>query len=190
MRDKVKALVARLVSLFTLREVIVGWERSGRTAKLRGFKRGLPVVFTIPLIAGAAFEVLQVTLPAVAAAAGTTVPASLGEVPQGESEGSFQVYRVSITAPAAVTGNSANSATLYVRQMRAGAPVTTNGQTSGYLASLALVTGTNLVADQPVAMTIVGTPALLPGDELDVVAVQIGTGLAIPAGTTVHAEIG
>lgn len=182
-----KALGAWLVSLFVPREI--EWFTTA-PIKLRTFRRGNAVVLTLPLIAGGAYEVLQATLPAVAAAAGTTVPAELGEVPQQESQATFSVFRADITSPALVTGNNANSATVNLRQMRAGVAVTTNAQALGVFATLALVTGTNLAADVASAMAVTGLPVLLPGDVIDVQVVQIGTGLALPVGTKVQVEVG
>lgn len=138
--------------------------------------------YLLPRVAGGAFEILEATLGAVAAAAGTTVPAELGEVPVQESEQHWQIARMSVTAPTLVTGNASNSGTLNVRQMRAGSAVATVG-------TLALVAGVNLAAETPVQIPVTGTPDLLAGDVLDVQYVQIGTGLALPAGTSVKAEI-
>ena len=128
-----------------------------------------------------AFEVLQDDIAAISAAAGTTVNGELGEVPVNESEQNWGLYRVAITATAAVTGNNSNSGTINIRQMRAGAAVAT-------VASLALVTGTNLAAEVPTVIPISGSPVLVAGDVLDVQYVQIGTGLALPL-STVKAEI-
>lgn len=189
LKTAVVLAAAWFTSLFVSHKVLPVWRTEGRYTKFRGFRRGVPVIFMVPRIAGAAFELLEATLDAVAAAAGTTVPAILGEVPVNESQANFSLQRVEVTAPALVTGNSTNSATINVRQLRAGAPVTTNGQTGGVLATLALVTGVNLAADTPAVLAVTGTPVLLAGDVLDVQVVQIGTGLAIPAGTSVKAEI-
>jgi hypothetical protein len=138
--------------------------------------------YLLPRIAGGAFQILEASLGAVAAAAGTTVPGILGEVPVQESEQHWQISRMSVTAPTLVTGNNTNSGTLNVRQMRAGAQVAVVG-------TLALVTGVNLAAETPVQIPTTGTPDLLAGDVLEVQYVQIGTGLALPAGTEVKAEI-
>lgn len=144
------------------------------------FHRG---AFTaVPHISGGAFQLLEATLGAVAAAAGTTVPAELGEVPLNESEQNWQLQRLSVTTPTLVTGNATNSGTINIRQMRAGAVIATVG-------TLALVAGVNLAAETPVNIPISGAPVLVAGDVLDVQYVQIGTGLALPAGTAVKAEI-
>ncbi len=183
-KSVVKSMVVRLASLFA-GDLVLRYER----------KRNVYVVahrgrfYSVRAIAGAAFQKLQADLPAVAAAAGTTVPAEVGEIPVNETNQHWGVQRASVLAPSLVTGNNANSTTLNLRQMRAGAAVTTNGQAAGVFATLALVTGVNLAADTPVAMTVTGTPDLVAGDVVDVQAVQIGTGLAIPDGTVVALEI-
>jgi hypothetical protein len=125
-------------------------------------------------------EVLQANVT-VAAAVGTTVQ-EIGEVPTREAEGTFNVERIEITAPSAVTGNGTNSTTINVRQMRAGAAIATLG-------SLALVAGVNLVAEVPTALALTGAPTVLAGDVIDAQFVQIGTGLALPAGTNIAVEI-
>lgn len=127
-----------------------------------------------------AMEILQANVT-VAAAVGTTVQI-LGEVPTREAQGAFNIERIVVIAPSAVTGNSTNSTTINVRQMRAGVAIATLG-------TLALTTGVNLAADVPVALALTGVPTVLAGDVLDVQFVQIGTGLALPAGTNVAAEI-
>lgn len=128
-----------------------------------------------------AFEVLQDDVQQIAAAAGTTLGGVLGEVPSTESMTNWQLARVTITPTAAVTGNSTNSGTINVRQLRGGAVIAT-------VASLALVTGVNLAAEVPTVIPISGTPVLVAGDVLDVQYVQIGTGLLLPL-STVKAEI-
>lgn len=128
-----------------------------------------------------AFEVLQDDVQQIAAAAGTTLGGVLGEVPSTESMTNWQLARVTITPTAAVTGNSTNSGTINVRQLRGGAVIAT-------VASLALVAGVNLAAEVPTVIPISGTPVLVAGDVLDVQYVQIGTGLLLPL-STVKAEI-
>lgn len=132
-------------------------------------------------VLGAAFEVLQDDIPATAAAAGTTVLGTIGEVPQTESEQNWAVNRMAITATALVTGNAVNSGTVNVRQLRAGSVIATIG-------TLALVAGVNLAAEVPTVIPVSGSPVLVAGDVLDVQYVQIGTGLALPV-CTVKAEI-
>jgi hypothetical protein len=129
-----------------------------------------------------AFEVLAADLPAVAAAGGTTT-FPIGEIPTKEAEGGFNLERVQVTSPTLVTGVTATSGTFNVRQLRAGAVIT------AVVGSLALVTGTNLPAETPVAIPITTVVNWLPGDVIDVQYVQISTGLALPAGTKVEAEI-
>lgn len=226
----------------------------------------------IPMVSGGAFEVLEATLDAVAAGAGTTIPAILDELPLTESEQAWSLTRLSVTSPTLVTGNNTNSGTINVRQVRqngllttpvsaggagytsaptvtiapptgsagqplqagqrqaaavatisagavnainitdpgagyTAAPVVTitggggSGATCtsptvgqvvvGTLGTLALVTGVNLPAEAPVNIPLSAAPVspILGGDILDVQYVQIGTGLALPAGTNVKAEV-
>ncbi len=127
-----------------------------------------------------AFEILQIPVT-VAAAAGTTV-VPIGEVPLREAEGTFNVDRVVVTAPTTVTGNGTNSITINVRQLRAGSSLAT-------VATLALTAGVNLTAETPVPLSVTGTPQVLAGDLLEAQFVQIGTGLALPAGTKLGVEL-
>ncbi len=127
-----------------------------------------------------AFEILQ-TVVTVAAAAGTTV-APIGEVPVREAEGTFNVDRVVLTTPTAVTGNGTNSITVNVRQLRAGASLAT-------VATVAFTAGVNTVAEAPFPLTVSGTPQVLAGDLLEAQFVQIGTGLALPAGSKIGVEL-
>lgn len=129
-----------------------------------------------------AFEVLQISLPAVAAAGGTTT-FLIGEIPTKESEGSFILESISVTAPTLVTGATATAGTFNVRQLRAGSVVT------AVVATLALVTGVNLAAEVEVTIPITTAVAWLAGDLMDVQYVQISTGLALPVGTQIQAEI-
>lgn len=72
--------------------------------------------------------------------------------------------------------------TINVRQLRAGAVVST-------FASLTLAVGTNLVAEVPAVIPIIGTPNFQQDDVIDVVLHQNGTGLAINAGLFVVVDI-
>ncbi|PZR65801.1 MAG: hypothetical protein DLM66_14815 [Candidatus Dormiibacter spiritus] len=128
-----------------------------------------------------AFEILQTVVPAIAAAAGTTVE-PIGEVPVREAEGAFNVERVVVTTPTTVTGAATNTGTINIRQMRAGSAVAT-------LASLALLAGTNLTAEIPAVLALTGVPTVVAGDLLEFQYVQIGTGLALPAGVKVGVEL-
>ena len=226
----------------------------------------------VPMVSGGAFALLEATLDAVAASAGTTVPAELGEVPMTDVQQAFSLARVSVVTPTLVTGNASNSGTINIRQLRQNGLLTTpvsaggSGYTTapqvvigpptgsagsvlgaqqrqavahatisggavnaividdpgaGYtaapvvtlvggggsgatctsptvgqvvvatLATLALVAGVNLAAEAPVAIPLSAPPVspLMNGDVLDVQYVQIGTGLALPAGTNVKAEL-
>lgn len=147
-----------------------------------GMERLLQVKRSGQKIWKAAMEVLQVTLPAVAAAGGTTT-FELGEIPVRETEGAFNLERISVTAPSLVTGVTATSGTFNVRQIRAGSVVT------AVVGTLALVTGVNLPAETPVVIPITTVVNWLPGDIMDVQYVQVSTGLALPVGTQIHAEI-
>lgn len=128
------------------------------------------------------FEVLAITIPAVAAAGGTTT-FEIGEIPSKEAEGSFILEKVSVTAPTLVTGATATAGTFNVRQLRAGSVVT------AVVGTLALVTGVNLAAETEVNIPLTVTTGFLAGDLLDVQYVQISTGLALPVGTQIKAEI-
>ncbi len=129
-----------------------------------------------------AFEILSVTVPAVAAAGGTTT-FLLGEIPTKESEGAFILEKVSVTAPSLVTGVTATAGTFNVRQLRAGAVIT------AVVGTLALITGVNLAAETEVTIPITTPVNWLAGDLMDVQYVQISTGLALPIGTQLKAEI-
>lgn len=128
------------------------------------------------------FDVMTITIPAVAAAGGTTT-FEIGEFPTKESEGSFILEKVSVTAPTLVTGATATAGTFNVRQLRAGAVIT------AVVGTLALVTGVNLAAETEVNIPLTVTTGFLAGDLLDVQYVQISTGLALPVGTQIKAEI-
>ena len=129
-----------------------------------------------------AFEVMQVTLPAVAAAGGTTT-FLLGEFPTKESTGAYNIDKVSVTAPSLVSGATATAGTFNVRLLRAGAVNT------AVVGTLALITGVNLAAETEVVIPFSVTVNPLPGDVLDVQYVQISTGLALPVGTQLKAEV-
>lgn len=128
------------------------------------------------------FEVLQITIPAVSAAGGTTT-FLIGEIPSKESEGSFVLEKVSVTAPSLVTGATATAGTFNVRRLRAGSVET------AVCGTLALVTGVNLTAEVETNIPITVSTGWLPGDVVDVQYVQISTGLALPVGTQIKAEI-
>jgi len=128
------------------------------------------------------FEILAITLPAVAAAGGTTT-FEIGEIPTKEAEGSFILEKVSVTAPTLVTGATATAGTFNVRQLRAGAVIT------AVVGTLALITGVNLAAETEVTIPITTAVAWLAGDLMDVQYVQISTGTALPVGTQIKAEV-
>lgn len=117
---------------------------------------------------------------AISGGAGTTT-LMLGEVPMRESQGSYNLDRVTVIAPSTVTGNGLG--TINIRQMRAAV------QVAASIATLLLASAVNLTAETPVSVPVTGTPILLPGDLLEVTYVQTGGGLALPAGTIVKVEI-
>ncbi|GAC1373737.1 MAG: hypothetical protein NVSMB4_00630 [Acidimicrobiales bacterium] len=126
----------------------------------------------------------SLALPA-QALAGADAITLLGAFEVSDASG-VGVTRVEIVPPAAyptVTGTAApNNATISVRQMRANVLVAT-------VASVTLAVGTNLVAETPVNVPVVGTPVLLADDVLDVLLHQNGTGLAINVGLEVVVDI-
>jgi hypothetical protein len=133
-----------------------------------------------------AMEVLQYGPGAVVAAGAGTTTVIVGEVPAHESEGGFQLERVSFTSQTLITGNGL--ATINIRQVRAGS------QVSAAIATLLLATTTgNLPAETPVVIPIVGSgataPVLLAGDVLECTYVQTSTGLALTIGWRVAVEI-
>ena len=121
-------------------------------------------------------QVLSAYLPAQAAAGATlTVPIGIVSSDQGTDN---YVRGVRAVSSATVTGVTTNTVTLNVRVVRAGAAAFT-------IATLPLVTGTNITAETPVSFTQTETQAqqssLADGDIIDVQLVQAGTGLAINA---------
>jgi hypothetical protein len=128
-----------------------------------------------------AMEVLQYGPGAVVAAAAGTTTVIVGEVPAHETEGSFNLERVSFTSQTLITGNGL--ATINIRQVRAGS------QVSASIAALLLASGVNLPAETPVAIPVTGTPDLLAGDVLECTYVQTSTGLALTIGWRVACEI-
>ena len=123
-------------------------------------------------------------LPAQGLAAADVV--ALGDMFEVSDGSGVGVSRVEVVAPAGyvtVTGTAApNNAQISVRQLRAGAVVST-------FATLVLAAGTNLVAETPVNIPITGAPLLQQDDVIDVVLHQNGTGLAIGAGLYVIVDV-
>ena len=123
-------------------------------------------------------------LPAQTAAAADVI--ALGDMFEISDGSGVGVSRVEVVAPAGyatVTGTAApNNAQISVRQLRAGAVVST-------FATLVLAAGTNLVAETPVNMPITGAPLLQQDDVIDVLLHQNGTGLAIGAGLYVIVDV-
>lgn len=119
---------------------------------------------------------VQTTLPAQTAAGSTSV--TLAGPWEPENYTSDTVDRVEITPPvgySTVTGVVTNNATFNVRQMRAGSAVAT-------FASLTLASGTNLVAEIPVAVPITAQAVFAANDVIDVQMVQNASGLAVGSG--------
>lgn len=123
-------------------------------------------------------------LPAqIAAAADSVTLADTFELSDASGVGVSRVVVVPSAGYVTVTGTAGpNNATINVRQLRAGAVVST-------FASLTLAVGTNLVAETPVVIPITGTPNFQQDDVIDVVLHQNGTGLAIGAGLFVVVDI-
>lgn len=128
-----------------------------------------------------AFIPFTALLPA-QAAAGATTTTLLGIVPSSYAQAGWQTLRCSVVAPSLVTGVTTNTATINFRLMRAGAFVAN-------LASLPLITGTNLPVETEVVAPLAAAQALVPGDVIDVQLVQGGTGLVIPVGIEAKVEL-
>jgi hypothetical protein len=127
------------------------------------------------------FTVLRGTAPAQSAGGGTSAT-PIGSVPSSFSQAGYSPSKITVISPTLVTGVTTNTATINVRQLRAGAAVATIG-------TLPLVSGTNLAAETEVAVPVTGSPVLLDSDVLDVQLVQGGTGLVLPAGIVVQVEL-
>lgn len=125
----------------------------------------------------------SLALPAQAAAgADANVIVGTTELTDGAGIG---VSRVVVTPPAGyatVTGVATNNATINVRQLRAGAVLST-------FASVTLNVGTNLVAEVPVNIPITTQVTVNPDDVIDAVLHQNGTGVAVGAGLIVTVDI-
>lgn len=119
------------------------------------------------------------------AAAGATATTIVETFELSDSSG-VGVTRVEVTPPpgyTTVTGTAApNNATLNVRQLRAGAVVST-------FASVTFAVGTNLVAETALVVPVTGSPNLQQDDVIDCQLVQNGTGLAIGAGLMVEVDV-
>lgn len=128
-----------------------------------------------------AYQTDDAVLPA-QAAAGATATTIIGAVPSNLTQATWQVEKLSAVSPSLVTGAATNFATLTVRQMRAGALVQNLG-------TLPLTAGVTLPAEVEVNIPIVNAGPLQDGDIIDVQQLQSGTGLALPAGIVVKAEL-
>jgi ABC-type tungstate transport system permease subunit len=126
-------------------------------------------------------SVAHVTLPAQTAGGATS--STLVHVAEATNDNGQNFVGAHLVSPSLVTGVNTNTATINVRQLRAGVAVQT-------IASLPLVAGTNLAALTSVAIPAAGaTPAFQFGDVIDVQLVQSGAGLALPAGIRAQVEI-
>jgi hypothetical protein len=129
-----------------------------------------------------AFDVDDALLPA-QTAGGATATTIIGAVPSNLTQATWQVEKISAVSPSLVTGAATNYASLVVRQMRADVLV----QNIGTLALNA--SSVTLPAEVEVNIPITNAGPLLDGDILDVQQIQTGTGLALPAGIVVKAEL-
>jgi hypothetical protein len=119
------------------------------------------------------FQVLQNTL--VAAAAGTDVTLVMGIVPSGYTQGVYLPSRISLTSPALLTGATATAITFTFQTRRANSVI-------GTVASLVTITGVNLAAGIETVIALSGTaPAILAGDQLELVLTHASTGTAYGA---------
>lgn len=117
-----------------------------------------------------------------AAGADQTVLLGVVEPQDGQGNG---VDRMVVTAPSGfstVTGANTNNVQISVRQVRAGSAV-------GTIGTLVFNSGTNLTAENPVAIPVTTPPTLQAGDVLDAVMHQNGTGLAVGAGVIVQVTV-
>jgi len=117
-------------------------------------------------------------------AAGATSTTLIGTVETTDNLGDTLVA-VTLTPPAGfttVTGVVTNNVTFNVRQLRAGSSL-------GTVASVQLVSGTNLVAETPLNVPVTAPLAIRRSDVFDVQMVQNGTGLAVGAGVFAQVEI-
>ena len=127
---------------------------------------------------------LRAVLPT-QAANGATIATIVGEVPASFAQTTYQVQRVTLTSPTAVTGVATQNFTVNVRDMRAGAAQST-------LATVTFALNTNLAVEVPFAATGGGTTTAVTvnaGDLIDVQLVQNGTGLAVPVGIVASVEL-
>ncbi|MGO4470340.1 hypothetical protein AB4Y95_00175 [Arthrobacter sp. M-10] len=117
-------------------------------------------------------------------AGGATSTTLIGTVETTDDQGN-NLVAVTLTPPAGfstVTGVATNNVTLNVRQLRAGVAL-------GTVASLQLVSGTNLVAETPLNVPVTAPLGVQRSDVFDVQMVQNGTGLAVGAGVLAQVEI-
>jgi hypothetical protein len=126
-----------------------------------------------------AMEIIESGPQALIAAGAGTTTVGIGDIPAHESQGTYNLERVTVTSQTLITANSL--ATFNVRQMRAGSAVATVAT---------LLVAANLPAEVPVVIPVSATvPVLLPGDFLDCTYVQTSTGLALTVGWEIHCEI-
>jgi ABC-type tungstate transport system permease subunit len=127
-------------------------------------------------------SVAHVTLPAQSAAGATAT--TVVHAVEATNDNGMNFAGAKLVSPSLVTGVNTNNATFNVRHLRAGASL-------GTLASLQLVSGTNLPANVAVSVPVNAAyvPAFQLGDVIDVQMVQNGAGVAIPAGVRAQVEI-
>lgn len=181
--EALKTLAFWFASMFRPNGIVVGF------VKIRGRDRYAKVmrfgaIAMVPLIMGAAFEVLSAVLPA-QAAAGADSTTTLGVVPGAESSGGFQAMRASIFLPAggAIAFNAANFVTITFGYVRGGAARVVFATYTSNAVNVAAEVETAAVINQ-------ANNALLPGDVVDVLMHQNGTGVAVPAGARAEVELG
>ncbi|MBF6449028.1 MULTISPECIES: hypothetical protein [Nocardia] len=127
--------------------------------------------------------IYSTTLPAQAAGA-SDVTALAGAYSPAFYSGDT-VTDIEIVAPTGyptIVGSAADNVTITLRQLRAGAVVTTFG-------SLTTAAGITLSPETPVSIPITTQPILLAGDVIDARVHQNGAGQAIAAGLLVSVYI-
>lgn len=106
-----------------------------------------------------------------------TIAAGVPETTLGEAQGDYTVTEVNIVAEAAMTGATATARTLTVFNRGSTGAGTTQ------IATLAFITGVDLVANDKKLLTLSGTPANLlvsAGDVLECVETVASTGTVRP----------
>lgn len=183
-----KELIIRVVSVFATGEFAISFDEDRRWAT--AFSRGRRI--RVPMIAGAAFEVLETNIALQVLATGVTYTQEIGAVPSQESQPNFQVTKVSLTPQTVLTGVGAAGAgaTFVVRK----GSVPAGGGATAFVtvASLQFNATVNGVAEQerdiPLS-AVAGATTVNAGDILEAQWIQGATGLALPA-SVVKVELG